>query len=135
MTFTLPAAVTTTPHTFHNPGRSRKTTYVIDAPDADGKGRAVYLSCSHDGDRKTFTARLQPCKTEAKEGSRFSSETFQIFSGVHIGSAPVARFSAKALDAFTAATIATLAALIASNSQVEALFTDPEASVKTFPRT
>lgn len=131
-TLDLPTPAITTPHSFHEPGRSREAVWhLIPATDTE-PGTAVKLRVAHSKTSKCFTAHLQPMRVEPARETGFSSETYHLFSGVRIDSEKVARFSAKALDEYAAKALAKAEALIATDARIAALFTDPEASNKMF---
>lgn len=135
-TVTLPTPKITTPFSPYadERGRSRKATFVVTEPTEETPGSSVVLSVSHDKHRKRFSAYLQPVKTEASRNG-FSVETFMLFSGAAVATEPVARFSAKALEAFLQTALAKVEALVETNAEVAALFADPStASDKMFGR-
>jgi hypothetical protein len=116
----LPTPTVTTPHSFHDrgPARSRKITYVVDQ---DGKSTwTVQVHVSHDKDRKRFDAVVRV--VEQQQDGSFNIERMALMAGVRIAAEPVARFSAKALDAFASSVVAEFPDAYARSEHVRALF-------------
>lgn len=83
----------------------------------------VVLSVGHDKDRKRFFATLG----QEKRGVR--SRSFAIFGGMTVATAPVARFSMKALTEFSRVALDRLAHLAGEgNEKVVALLTPSDRS-------
>jgi hypothetical protein len=126
-TITLPEPEVTTPHSYYEPGRSRSITYYLSPkPTADGeKADIVQVSVSHDKDRKRFTATAWRA-TEEKSGA-FTSTGFSLFDGITLARQPVARFSQKAIEAFTAEVLANVPAYVEASEKFAAMFAyEPE---------
>jgi len=135
MTLTLPAPVVTTPRSAYagETGRSKKITYTVTEATAEVDGAAVIVSVSHDKGRKAFCVSIQPVTVERSD--TFAITKFMGFSGVNVARVPVARFSAKAIEACVAQTIENIPTIVAADPKIAALFTDPaKASNEMFGR-
>lgn len=106
---------TTTDYTRKDNARDRwvKITWVLGeiTGDDDRPATAVaQLFVGHNKDRKVFHASVQRVNT--RQDGAFAVEMYQPFSGtrVQLPSTPVARFSAKALDAAVDAALAEIVA-------------------------
>jgi hypothetical protein len=83
----------------------------------DGGTTFVELSIYHDGDRKRFTASVGRVDVHDR-GDGITSTRFGLLAGAGLPSEPVARFSAKRIDAFTTATLAALPEHASTNERV-----------------
>lgn len=115
-------AEVSTPHSYYEPGRSRAITYYLEPkPAADGeKSTAVQVSVSHDKSRKRFTAQAWRVTIEKSHG--FTSTCYDLFAGVTLATQPVARFSAKALEAFTEQVLASVPDYAEASEKFAAMF-------------
>lgn len=134
---TLPTPVVTTPHSWFadEKGRSRKITYTVVEPTAETEGAAVIVTCAHNKGTKSFWTTVQPVVLGKKESGPFSGSSYMGFSGFNCGKVPVARFSAKALEAYTEKTLAAIPVIVEQDPEVAAMFADPAAaSTRMFGR-
>ncbi len=109
--------------------RGRKVIYLIStetSEDGSTSSEAVELSIYHSKDRKQFTATAYRVTIEKDAGSPFTCTKYDniITSGVRLHSEPVARFSAKAIDAFTTKVIGGFAYTMPTEPKLQALFAD-----------
>lgn len=128
-TVTLPTPVITTPSSPYADmkGRSRKAVYTM------AEGAAVIVTCSYNKGRKQFQTSVQPVSIDRERG--FEVTKFMAFSGFTCGAVPQARFSAKALEEYTAQSLANVATMVEQSPAVAALFADPvAASEQMFPK-
>lgn len=107
--------------------RSIEVTWVLNEI-SEKVTEVVVLYVGHNKDRKRFFATLNQEKRGKRE-SGFSCRSFSVFGGANIASAPVARFSMKALTEFSRVALDRLAALAAEgNEKVVALLTPSDRS-------
>lgn len=69
--------------------------------DDEGKEIVAQVFCSHDSNRKVFRASLKPVTVSTDNG--FRVESFMVFSGLTLGTQPVARYSANKFELFAQA--------------------------------
>lgn len=110
--------------------RSRTVNYFIEGTEtpstefADGTSRkAVQITVGHSKDRKQFYASAGQV-TITHDPRYFGTVTsFWLFNGVTLATLPVARFSAKALDEFTAKVVKFFDAQVAVTPKLQEMFT------------
>ncbi|GAC1527464.1 MAG: hypothetical protein NVS3B1_17810 [Marmoricola sp.] len=113
--------------------RSVQSEYVLaELPDANGETErraVVQVTTYHHGDRKQYATSIQQVETARSAHGPFSVTKFSLFSGVTLKRVPVARHSAKALQAAHEQGLAVLeAALGQANEKVLAQFEIKEQS-------
>lgn len=121
--FQIPTPTVTTPHNFHDPGRSREITYVI-GQESEFKTNVVEVAVAHNKDRKEFYATAGPVTIENDPGSPFIAKAYGsiLFNRVTIARKPVARFSKKALDEFTDTIVSMVAIQANYDEKLKAMF-------------
>lgn len=100
--------------------RTARINYPTGVTTPEGEEVVAQVFCSHDTSRKVFSASLKSVKVGNSGG--FRVESFWVFSGVAVARVPVARYSAKAFEAFIADVQAALPALVENDEKAAAIF-------------
>lgn len=100
-------------------GRSRKVHYLVGE---SGSPRVeVQIRVGHNKTRKEFYATVN--RVEVSEEGAFQIEKFNdLMNGVRLPSRPVARYSAKALDAYTAEMVGVFPTFVETTPKIQAMF-------------
>lgn len=102
----LPTPTIKTPHSYHEPGRSRHIDYPVRVRE-DGQRIIVRISAMHSKSHKRFVASVNRIVIEDRPGTGFVAEKYRPMEGFRgLPQQPVGRFSAKALDAYVAYLVA-----------------------------
>jgi hypothetical protein len=128
--FTLPKPEFKTPGLDYNgkPARTRKVHYPVGPVTKTDKGteqRVVQVWVGHTTDRKEFYARANRVVV-ANEAPFWAVERSMLFNGVTLMRQPVARYSVKALEAFTAKVVELFEAQVAVTPVLRAMFNEDE---------
>lgn len=119
MSVTVPSPRVTTPNGPYSDGRSRKIRYLVGEP---GSPRIeVQVFVGHNKTRKEFYATVN--RVEVSEEGAFQIEKFNdLMNGVRLPSRPVARYSAKALDTYTAEIVGVFPIFVETTPKIQAMF-------------
>jgi len=136
--FTLPKPEFKTPGLdyYGKPERTRKALYpvgpVTETAEGETEQRFVQVYVGHSKDRKQFYATANRVVVgtrplNPKDGlGGFAFERSFPFNGLGLGRVPVARYSVKALEAFTAKVVELFEAQVAVTPVLRAMFNEDE---------